>query len=204
MLDADMAWRVREISTFRLACKKETVERDTMIRAGVAMIYAHWEGFIKAASEAYLEYVNNQGHLYRDLQTCFVVFGMKRKLSLLGDSRKAKTNIEVLDFVLTEMDKPAKMTLSAAIQTNSNLTSTVFCNIATSIGVSTLKYETRFPLIDEGLVNRRNSIAHGEYLALDPNGFINLADEVYMMMRWYKTDLENAASLQSYRRSDNS
>jgi MAE_28990/MAE_18760-like HEPN len=202
-LDANMAWRVREISTFRLASKKDSVERDTMIRAGIAMIYAHWEGFIKAASEAYLEYVNNQGHLYRDLQTCFVVFGVKGKLSLLGDSRQAKTNIEVLNFVLTEMDKPAKMALSAAIQTSSNLTSTVFCNIATSIGVSTLKYETRFPLIDESLVNRRNSIAHGEYLALDPNGFINLADEVYMMMRWYKTDLENAASLQSYRRTAN-
>ncbi|MGV3574630.1 MAG: MAE_28990/MAE_18760 family HEPN-like nuclease [Devosia sp.] len=203
MLDAEMAWRGREISTFRLASKKDSVERDTMIRAGIAMIYAHWEGFIKAASEAYLEYVNNQGHLYRDLQTCFVVFGMKGKLSLLGDSRKAQTNIDVLDFVLTELDQPAKMALSSAIHTGSNLTSTVFSNIATSIGVSTVKYQTRFPLIDESLVSRRNSIAHGEYLALDPSGFIKLADEVYMMMRWYKTDIENAASLKSYRRATN-
>lgn len=199
-LDAEMAWRVRELSTFRLASKNAGVERDTMIRAGIAMIYAHWEGFIKAASEAYLEYVNNQNHLYRDLQTCFVVFGMKGKLSLLGDGRKAKANIEVLDFVLNELDQPAKMVLSSAIQTGSNLTSTVFHNIATSIGVSTLKYETRFPLIDESLVGRRNSIAHGEYLALDPPAFITLADEVHMMMRWYKTDIENAASLKSYRR----
>jgi hypothetical protein len=179
MLDADMSWRIREISTFRLASKQDRVDRDTLIRAGVAMVYAHWEGFIKSASESYLEFVNNQGHLYRELKTCFVVFGMKGKLALLGDSRQAKTNIEVLDFVMSEMDQPAKMALSNAIT----------------------HYESRFPLIDESLVGRRNSIAHGEYLGLKPGEFIQLADDVQMMMRWYKTDLQNAATLGKYKRA---
>lgn len=165
------------------------------------MVYAHWEGFIKSASEAYLEFVNNQGHRYRELQTCFVVFGMKGKLALLGDSKQARTNIEVLDFVMSEMDQPAKMALSNAIRTESNLTSTVFRNIAQSINVSIKQYEPRFPLIDESLVGRRNSIAHGEYLGLEPGEFIQLADEILLMMRWYKTDLENAATLKEYRRA---
>ena len=201
MLDADMSWRIREISTFRVASKQDRVDRDTLIRAGVAMVYAHWEGFIKSASEAYLEFVNNQGHRYRELQTCFVVFGMKGKLALLGDSKQARTNIEVLDFVMSEMDQPAKMALSNAIRTESNLTSTVFRNIAQSINVSIKQYEPRFPLIDESLVGRRNSIAHGEYLGLEPGEFIQLADEILLMMRWYKTDLENAATLKEYRRA---
>jgi hypothetical protein len=201
MLDADMSWRIREISTFRLASKQDRVDRDTLIRAGVAMVYAHWEGFIKSASESYLEFVNNQGHLYRELKTCFVVFGMKGKLALLGDSRQAKTNIEVLDFVMSEMDQPAKMALSNAIRTEANLTSNVFRNIATSIDVPITQYESRFPLIDESLVGRRNSIAHGEYLGLKPGEFIQLADDVQMMMRWYKTDLQNAATLGKYKRA---
>lgn len=196
-----MSWRIREISTFRLASKQDRVDRDTLIRAGVAMVYAHWEGFIKSASESYLEFVNNQGHLYRELKTCFVVFGMKGKLALLGDSRQAKTNIEVLDFVMSEMDQPAKMALSNAIRTEANLTSNVFRNIATSIDVSITQYESRFPLIDESLVGRRNSIAHGEYLGLKPGEFIQLADDVQMMMRWYKTDLQNAATLGKYKRA---
>jgi hypothetical protein len=200
MLDADMSWRIREISTFRLASKADSVERDTLIRAGVAMVYAHWEGFIKTASESYLEYVNGRGHLYRELKTCFVVFGMKSKLALLSDSRQAEKNIEVLDFVIAEMNQPAKMTLASAIRTESNLTSKVFRNIAASIDVPISQYESRFPLIDESLVNRRNTIAHGEYLGLKPHEFISLADEVLMLMRWYKTDLENAATLESYKR----
>jgi hypothetical protein len=201
MLDADMSWRIREISTFRLASKQDRVDRDTLIRAGVAMVYAHWEGFIKSASEGYLEFVNNQGHLYRELKTCFVVFGMKGKLALLGDSRQAKTNIEVLDFVMSEMDQPAKMALSNAIRTEANLTSTVFRNIASSIYIPVVQYESRFPMIDESLVGRRNSIAHGEYLGLKPDEFIQLADDVQMMMRWYKTDLQNAATLRKYKRA---
>lgn len=200
MLDQDMSWRVREISTFRVASKEDRVDRDALIRGGVAMVYAHWEGFIKSASEGYLEFVNNQGLTYRELKTCFVVFGMKGRLTQLSESKQAKTNIDVLDFVMAELDKPAKMVLSNAIRTEFNLTSTVFRNIALSIDVPIGRYEARFPLIDESLVNRRNGIAHGEYIGLKPDEFIALASEVHTMMRWYKTDLENAASLGLYKR----
>jgi len=199
-LDREMAWRIREISTFRLASKREGPDRNVLVRAGVAMVYAHWEGFIKAASEAYLNFVNNQGHRYSELKTCFVVFGMKGRLNALGSSRKSKSSIEALDFVLSEMDKPARMILGSAIDTESNLTSTVFSNIAQSIDVDTHQYQTKFNLIDESLVNRRNSIAHGEYIDLSPKQFVDLVDEVLILMRWYKADLENAASQASYRR----
>lgn len=199
-LDSEMKWRIREISTFRLASKRDGPDRQAFIRAGVAMIYAHWEGFIKGASEHYLNFVNNQGHRYRELKTCFIVFGMKGRLTMLGDSRKSKSSIEALDFVFAEMDKPAKMALGSAINTESNLTSTVFSNIAQSIDIAVDQYETKFNLIDESLVNRRNSIAHGEYIDLTPTQFIALVDEVLILMRWYKTDLENAATQGSYKR----
>ncbi|WP_095081751.1 MAE_28990/MAE_18760 family HEPN-like nuclease [Mesorhizobium sophorae] len=199
-LDSEMAWRIREISTFRLASKREGAEQQALIRAGVAMVYAHWEGFIKAASEHYLNFVNHQGHRYRELKTCFVVFGLKNRLALLADSRKSKSSIEALEFVFSEMEKPAKMALGSAINTESNLTSSVFSNIAQSIDIAIDQYETKFKLIDESLVNRRNSIAHGEYLDLKSAQFINLVDEVLMLMRLYKNDLQNAATQASYKR----
>ncbi len=199
-LDNEMSWRIKEISDFRLATKTQTTNSLTFIRAGVALVYAHWEGFIKAASEDYLNFVDNQGHIYRELKTCFAVFGLKSRLAQLSDSRKAKPNIEALDFVFDEMDKPAKMNMSSAIDTESNLTSKVFANIATSIDISVSSYETKFNLIDESLVKRRNKVAHGEYLDLSSNDFLNLADDVLQMMRNYKTDIENAATLAAYRR----
>jgi HEPN superfamily RiboL-PSP-like protein len=199
-LDAEMGWRIKEISAFKLASKTEEGGRRVFVRAGVALVYAHWEGFIKAASEAYLDFVDNQGHMYRELKSCFAVFGLKGKLALLSDSRQAKPNIEAFDFVLAELDKPARMRISSAIDTESNLTSKVFANIATSLDIATTGYETKFNLIDESLVRRRNKVAHGDYLDLGAADFRSLADEILQMMRDYKTDLQNAASMAAYRR----
>lgn len=200
-LDTEMGWRIKEISAFKLATKTEDGGRRAFVRAGVALVYAHWEGFIKAASEAYLNFVDNQGHMYRDLKSCFAVFGLKAKLAALIDSRQAKPNIAAFDFVLGELDKPARMRMSSAIDTESNLTSKVFSNIANSLDIATTPYETKFNLIDESLVRRRNKVAHGDYLDIGANEFRTLADEVLQMMRDYKTDLENAASMATYRRS---
>lgn len=195
-----MGWRVKEIADFKIAAKTKGEASRTFIRAGVALIYAHWEGFIKRASEAYLNYVENQGLVYRDLKTCFAVFGLKGKLLILAEGRKARPNIEVLDFLFSELNKPAKMSMASAIDTESNLTSTVFANIATSLDIDMSRYETRFNLIDSSLVGRRNKIAHGEYIDLSFADFLQLADDVVQLMREYKTDLENAASLRSYKR----
>ncbi len=199
-LDTEMGWRIKEISDFKLAAKQQTTGSSTFVRAGIALLYAHWEGFIKSASEDYLNFVGNQGHIYRDLKTCFAVFGLKGRLAVLSSSRKAKVNVETLDFLLLEMGRPAKMSMSSAIDTESNLTSTVFSNIAASLDISTLPYETKFNLIDESLVNRRNKVAHGEYLDLSRDKFIVLSDEVLQMMRNFKGDIQNAASMQSYKR----
>lgn len=79
-MDADMGWRIKEISTFKLTVRADGVNRKVFVRAGVALVYAHWEGFIKAASEAYLNFVDNQGHIYRELKSCFAILGLKRRL----------------------------------------------------------------------------------------------------------------------------
>jgi hypothetical protein len=200
-LDVEMSWRIKEISLFKLVTKSQPPTARTFVRAGVALLYSHWEGFIKSASEAYLNFVDNQGHVYRDLKTCFAVFGLKGRLAVLSESRKAKPNIDALDFVLTEIDTTAKMNMASAIDTESNLTSKVFANIAESLNISISPYETKFNLIDVSLVNRRNKVAHGEYLDIAIADFVVLTDEILQMMRNYKTDIENAASLQNYKRS---
>ena len=74
----------------------------------------------------------------------------------------------------------------------------MFENIALSIGINTQPYESRFKLMDESLLSRRNKIAHGEYLNLNADAWRNLADEVISLMRDFKTDIENAASRSAF------
>jgi hypothetical protein len=199
-LDKEMSWRVKEVKAFSVASKGNGPERSYFIRAGVALLYAHWEGFIKASSEKYLEFVGSRGHKYSELKTCFSVFGLKSKLMTLAASRQSLANIDAFDFILSEMENTARLQLGSAINTESNLTSKVFSNIASSLNINLAEYTSRFNLIDESLVRRRNKIAHGEFIDIGGPEFGTLLDEVLQIMREYKTDLENAASLAAYKR----
>ena len=188
------------IKVFSVASKSNGTVHRHFIRAGVALLYAHWEGFVKAASELYLEYVASRVLKYNELQSCFSVFGLKSKLQTLTASRQAFANIDAFDFILSELDKTARLQLNSAINTESNLTSKVFVNIANSLNISTTSYSSRFNLIDESLVRRRNKIAHGEFIDIGSKEFGELLDDILLLMREYKIDLQNAASTAAYKR----
>jgi len=55
-------------------------------------------------------------------------------------------------------------------------------------------------LVDESLLKRRNRIAHGQYLEIEADAFDDLVEEVLELLRWFKTDLENALATQAYLR----
>nr|WP_171180775.1 MAE_28990/MAE_18760 family HEPN-like nuclease [Ruegeria sp. HKCCD8929] len=200
-LDQEMAWRIKEIGVFKVGAGKNGPQRKPYIRAGIALLYAHWEGFIKTSSEIYLSYVESRALRYRDLKSCFVVFGLKGKINTLVESRKSLPNIEAMEFIFSKLDETATLQIGSAVNTESNLTSKVFNNIAGSLDIDTSPYETKFHLIDSSLVDRRNKVAHGEFLDIQGREFSSLVDDILSIMRLYKTDIENAASLESYKRA---
>ncbi|MBY3537517.1 hypothetical protein HFN68_32245 [Rhizobium laguerreae] len=199
-LDKEMSWRLKEVVAFSVASKANGPERKYFIRAGVALLYAHWEGFVKNSSELYLSFVGGRGLNYNQLKSCFSVFGLKSKLQMLAASRQSQANIDAFDFILQELGSKARLQLGSAINTESNLTSKVFSNIATSLDINLSTYSSRFNLIDESLVHRRNKIAHGEFIDIGGKEFGELLDDILQIMREYKTDLENAASTEAYKR----
>ncbi len=200
-LDSELGWRMKEIANMRTAVKDSgNISVSTMVRAGIALLYAHWEGFVKSAAIGYLNYVNCQGLRYRELQNCFVVFGMKKTINELVQSKKASVTIGAITFLREKLDDMAEMKIASAIDTESNLSSVVFHNILLSIGLDPSAYETRFNLIDVSLLERRNNIAHGEYLDIKVGEWANLTDEILSMLRQFKTDIENATTLSSYRK----
>ena len=201
-LDKEFAWRLQEIAYLKIIVRRsDLISKKTAVRAAVSLLYGHWEGFVKNTATYYLEFINGQMLTYKDLKTCFVVFGLKGKINELVSSKKSKVSIALLDFIRDEMEEKAKLRIESAIRTESNLSSEVFSNIACSIGIDLSQYEARFNLIDESLLSRRNRIAHGEYLDIDPDGFRNLADEIIYLLRIFKTDIENAVALEDYKTS---
>ena len=199
-LDREFSWRLKEIANLKIVVRTSgMMSKNTAVRAAIPLLYGHWEGFIKNSSTFYLEFVNGQSLTYSELKTCFVVFGVKRKINDLIASKNSNVSITTLNFLREELDERAKLKIESAIRTEFNLSSKVFSNIASSIGLSTSNYESRYHLIDESLLNRRNHIAHGEYLEVDSEGFRDLADQILILLRLYKTDIENAVSLEEYK-----
>lgn len=199
-LDKALAWRLKEIAYVKSNAKSsKSFAQAALLRAGVPLIYAHWEGFVKSASEAYLEYVANQHLRFEELASCFVVFAAKKQVASLIQSKRASVNIEIVEFFRNSGGKQANISLSNGVNTESNLSSVVFENIATSLGISVDRYIAYANLLDKSLLERRNKIAHGEYLDIDAAAFEALADEVLGLLRMYKTDIENKASMNAFR-----
>ena len=199
LLDKEIAWRLKEISTLRVSierAKKPFVY--TLLRAGVPLLYAHWEGFIKNSATAYIHFVINQKFPLNRLSLNFVAFGAKQFLDNLSQSRRASLHIAAAIFFCNELDAAPKISSGYSVKTQSNLKSSTFDDIALMIGLDTAKYKTRYNLIDKELLNRRNKIAHGEYLDLGSSEFNDLSSEVHQLLRDFKTDIENAVLLNAY------
>jgi hypothetical protein len=201
-LNDEFGWRIQEIDNLKKVIPRvDSIQTRSLLRAGVPILYAHWEGFVKKSSEAYLNFVAHQGLSYRELKTCFILFGLKTEIEQLVETKKITPNIQVANFFLKQLDEKAKIFYKGVINTQSNLSSLVFEEIACSIGIDHKPYKLKYKLIDESLLKRRNQIAHGEYLDIDTQGYRNLSDEVVALLRAYKTDIENSIALKSYKSS---
>lgn len=198
-VDTEMAWRIKEIAHLTAAIdKSSSLAQRTMIRASIPLLYAHWEGFIKNTAGKYIEYISNLRLSYSELEECLIVLGLRKKLFEIAATNKHDLISESLRFILSGQTERATLNFDSAIQTESNLKSHVFDNIAKSIGVSVNHFNTKYNFIDESLLKRRNCIAHGEYLDIDPTEWRNLSQETLSLMRTFKNEVLNNASTKKY------
>lgn len=200
-LNNEMAWRKKELTTIKTNVEKSNSKLEsTAIRSAIVLLYAHWEGFLKVASEAYLEYVISKKLKYKDLALNFVALSMKQKLSTFELSNKATIHEQIIQTIYSCDNETATIVKEQAIKTKSNLNSIILKEMMATIGLDYSPYSTKANLIDEQLLNYRNNVAHGQFLSINSKEYINLHDEIRKMMENYKTDIENSALLELFER----
>src|SRR5579872_1537411 len=125
-LDEDLVWRKRELATIKALVTAKSFSKeitDCHIRSGIALVYAHWEGFIKSAGSAYLTYVASQRLTYSKLTNNFIAIASKKLLNEATQSNKIAIYAKVTEFFITGLAE--RCNFSTEIVTRSNLSSEV-------------------------------------------------------------------------------
>ena len=204
VLDKDLAWRKKELAIIKsLVTSKGSKEIiNCHIRSGIALVYAHWEGFIKEAGNAYIAFVSSQKLTYSQLSNNFIAMGAKKLLNEARDSNKATIYTKLTDFFMYRLAE--KCTLPNEIDTKSNLSSEVLKEIIHILGLDYREYEIKSMVIDENLLRSRNNIAHGNYLVMEVDQFVELHETMINLMNLFSNQISNAANTKAYQSNSQS
>ncbi|MGG7924162.1 MAE_28990/MAE_18760 family HEPN-like nuclease [Klebsiella aerogenes] len=198
-LTNELSWRTKEIIQLRMEAKaKEGSLKKTIIRSGVAISYSHWEGFVKNATEYFLNFLHYQKIQMESLKLVYVTHALKKEIHGFSETKDVDTCIRFLTALIEKKTNVAVIRHENYVDTESNLSSKVFDNIAKSIGVDTHQYKDFYPYIDESIVSARNNIAHGERLIVEQVSFEQLTEKVLALMNMYKNDIENIVVTKEY------
>ena len=199
ILSNEYSWRRKELTNLRnLAATSRSPIKNTLLRCGVALLYAHWEGFVKRISIAYCEYINYQGIRYREVRSNFHVCAFFEKYQGQYPPKNFETYLRIVSGTAYSLDEKLTIDAGAYIDTKSNLNSDVLREITEKIGLDYSFFELKENLIDESFLGLRNAISHGEWRDVEDAEFENLYFEITTLIDSYKNLVSNAASSKSY------
>lgn len=199
-ISTDLVWRKKELTELRALVDSHEgkIRQRVLIRAAVALLYAHWEGFVKKASGHYLKYVAMQRANLDELQTNFLVLSARSSAAQASGVGGFKGGIDLAEFYLSCRGRRANVPHKKMIDTKSNLGSNVLKDILLMLGLDDSGFLTKMQFIDSNLVNPRNHVAHGEELHVSAGEYQELHGTVMALIEEFRSSVENAAVTKRY------
>lgn len=200
-LDGELAWRKRELTTLKFMLDNpRRHERDLLLRSAVCILYAHWEGFVRAAAIGYASFVATRDLRYADLTPNFVALGLRQEIVEAGRSGRASTHIDLTRKLMGNLRERPKIDWEHCVDTRANLNSDALSEIVCQLGLEGRVYLTKRQLLDQKLIANRNVVAHGGRLSIEAEDYALVHEEVIDLALQFRNDVENAAVGGEYRR----
>lgn len=203
LLDQDMAWRKKELIDIKLLI--HSTKNPVFCRVGIALLSAHFEGFIKQAANYYVVHVASQNIKISDLHTNFAAIHSGKLFDQCAASDKITVYQKAIDNFLSNYDNLNFHVRYSCehpiIKTESNPSSTVVKNIFDSIGLDFSPYETKTNYIDADLLSNRHSVVHGERVYIKISDFDSTFDTITEIMEQFSDQVMTAAINKRYLKS---
>ncbi|WP_189680652.1 MAE_28990/MAE_18760 family HEPN-like nuclease [Seohaeicola zhoushanensis] len=161
IISQDLDWREAELGSLKvLLIRRDTtdLQKLVLLRACWALLYAHYEGFVKTAMTIFYDEARKRVQNCGSLPKLTRLFALERMLRQLKGLPPIDFLTEIEDFV--NAHHAGKPTFPE-VETKSNLWPNVFSEILDVADLSVPSLETHKFLINT-LVSRRNNIAHGQ------------------------------------------
>jgi len=199
-MDRDMTWRLREFSDMKAAIRgADMIARPTLLRAFIAIMYAHWEGHVRHCATKYFQYIALRKRPYTQLQTQFYLNSFIVRLDAFFRSRAGvEEKCRFMEDVLSSKDKRFAWINPDLIDTKSNLNTDVLRDLCRICGIPFAEFQKEERFINELLLGRRNKIAHGEEIYPGESEIDSLVDRLVNIMRLFRNLLENKVYDLSY------
>ena len=198
-LDAEISWRKKELVDYKFVIEKnkKSTAVTPLIRGGISLCYAHWEGFVKMSSLLYTSYISTLKVPLKDIKINFVALNFKKKFNKINNIEES---ISLINEIQDLSDKICKIYDKEIIETKSNLRYETLKEIILSLGFDLSFFSLNENFIDKKLVDVRNEIAHGVYRDVKIEDFNEVFIKLIPLLDNYKTLIENNASTKEYKK----
>ncbi len=165
-LTQDLVWREAEMAVLRKSLTitvSGTIQEQTLLRANVAIIYAHYEGFCKFALNIYIDALKKLKLSRKDLSWEVAAYSMKDFLTTL---KAQESQTEFFTLLLSEfnneINKYAEYESPPEI---SNLWPDLLISWLKKLGLGCSLVSSHKTVL-HSLVDNRNKIAHGKKITV--------------------------------------
>lgn len=160
-MSADLDWREGELATIKLlllSAARSDIQKQVLLRAAWALLYAHFEGYVKFCLTVFYDEVAKKKIPRSELPPSTLAFCLSEWIKQLRQQSKMQVVDQVklyhTDLAGTSADFPE-------VDTKSNLWPVVLKELLESADISLPSINLHERKLST-LVARRNSIAHGE------------------------------------------
>lgn len=206
-LASEIAWRKKEIVALRISATRASASQRYFCRAGAVILCAHWEGFLRAAIQHYVDFVFAQQLPIKTLSPKFVAISFYKDIKGAAEADFPGSEnhcVKLARRLLEGIDIPAPKP-RWRVETGGNPSSTVTSRLLLTVGLSEklgldeAEWATAKVFIDEQILRERHKIAHGEGLLISHGDFKVRSERILSMCESLVSLIMRSALSEDYR-----